>query len=310
MTLTILRLYAALLRVATPNSGLTRLAFNPVTNRLFARLRAAGRHRLATTTREGVPLEVDVNDYHGRILWLFGSNDFKVSRLARALLRPGDVFLDIGANYATVGLSVASRLGPSVPVHLFEPQPALADTVAEGIAAAGLSDTVTLHRCALYDTAGTLTLRVPAAHSGMATLEPDKALHGETREIAIPTVETAAHVAPLVGDRPFGAKIDIEGAEPKVLPALIAMPGLRFCIFEGASNQAALFDLFAGAGFALFGLRRSVVSVTLAPVRRAEDVHAHHDLLALRGVALPDSPALSAAALARRARDQRPDAAA
>lgn len=293
LSLTMLQAYAAILRVATPNSGLTKLAFNPVTNRLFARLRAAGRHRLPTTTGEGVPLEVDVNDYHGRILWLFGSNDFKVSRLAQVLLRPGDVFLDIGANYATVGLSVAARFGPSVPIHLFEPQPALADTVADGIAAAGLSDTVTLHRCALYDTAGTLTLRVPAAHSGMATLEADKALRGEIRDIAIPTEETAAYIAPLVGDRPFGVKIDIEGAEPKVLPALIAMPGLRFCIFEGANNQEDLFEQFTRAGFAMFGLRRSVVSVTLAPVRHLEDFYDHHDFIALRGVALPDAPVVS-----------------
>lgn len=291
--LSVLKAYAAILRIATPNSGLTKLAFNPVTNRLFAGLQGAESHRMPTTTLEGVPLEVDVNDYHGRILWLFGSNDFKVSRLAQTLLRPGDVFLDIGANYATVGLSVACRFGPSVSVHLFEPQPTLADTVAAGIAAADLSDTVTLHRCALYESTGTLTLRVPLAHSGMATLEADKALHGETREVAIPTEETAAYVAPLVGDRPFGMKIDIEGAEPKVLPALIAMPGLRFCIFEGANNQEELFDQFTRAGFAMFGLRRSVLSVSLARVRRLEDFHEHHDLIALRGVALPDATVVS-----------------
>lgn len=300
LSLTMLQAYAAILRIATPNSGLTKLAFNPVTNRLF---RTAGRHKLATTTREGVPLEVDVRDHDGRILWLFGSNDFKVSRLARALLRPGDVFLDIGANYATVGLSVAAHLSPSVPVHLFEPQPALADTVADGIAAAGLSGTVTLHCCALYDSAGTLTLRVPLAHSGMATLEADKALHGETREILIPTVETAAHVGPLVGDRPFGVKIDIEGAEPKVLPALIAMPGLRFCIFEGSRNQKDLFELFTGAGFAMFGLRRSVLAVTLAPVRRLEDFNDHHDFIALRCVALPEASVVSLSELDRLAQD-------
>lgn len=289
LTMTVLRLYAALLRKATPNSGLTKLAFNPVMNRLFAKLQRQGQHCLPTTTLEGVPLEVDIRDHDGRILWLFGSNDFKVSRLARALLRDCDVFLDIGANYATVGLSVASCLGPTVPVHLFEPQPALADTVAAGIAAAGLADAVKLHRCALYDSAGTLTLRVPATHSGMATLEADKMLRGETRAIAIPTEDTAAYVAPLVGERSFGVKIDIEGAEPKVLPALVAMPGLRFCIFEGANNQEDLFDLFTRAGFALFGLRRSVLRVTLGPVATVEEAAQYHDLLALR-----DGPALEA----------------
>ena len=301
-SLTILRLYGALLRMATPNSGLTKLAYNPVTNWLFGRLRRQGRHRLPTTTWEGVPLEVDIRDHDGRIFWLFGSNDFKVSRLARALLREGYVFLDIGANYASVGLSVASHFGPSVKVHLFEPQPALAETVADGIAASGLSNTVTQHRCALYDTAGMLSLRVPVAHSGMATLEADKALHGETRDITIPTKETAAYVAPLVGDWPFGVKIDIEGAEPKVLPALIAMRRLRFCIFEGANNQQELFEQFKGAGFAMFGLRRSVLAVTLEPIRRLEDFHNHHDFLALRGVAPTDAPVVSLGELDRLAR--------
>lgn len=293
ITLRTLHLYSALLRIVTPNSGLTKLAFNPVTNRLFDHLRRKGCHRLPTTTYEGVPLEVDIDDHDGRILWLFGSNDFKVSRLAQALLHSGDVFLDIGANYATVGLSVAGRFGRAVSVHLFEPQPALADTVAAGIAAAGLWETVTLHRCALYDSTGTLKLRVPVAHSGMATLEADKVLYGETREVVIPTEDTATYVAPIVADRPFGVKIDIEGAEPRVLPALIEMPNLRFCIFEGANNQEALFEQFTGAGFALFGLQRSVLRVTLSPVTALEQFATFHDFVALRNVESPRASTVS-----------------
>ncbi len=117
-------------------------------------------------------------------------------------------------------------------------------------------------------------------------------------------MDTATYLAPLAGERPFGVKINIEGAEPKVLPAVISMPGLRFCIFEGANNQRELFDLFTRAGFALFGLRRSILTVTLAPATTFIQASKHHDLLAIRGVVSPDVPVLSLSELCRLVTDQ------
>src|ERR1700693_5621524 len=106
-------------------SGLTPLSFNPIVNRLMSRMPQT----VAAKLRDGCSIQVTTSDYHGRILYLFGTNDPKVEQTANALLRYGDVFLDIGANYSSIGLSASHAVGQKGKVHLFEPQKLLGDRV-------------------------------------------------------------------------------------------------------------------------------------------------------------------------------------
>jgi hypothetical protein len=75
------------------------------------RLRKGYRAPIVATLRDGAKITVDPSDYDGRILYLFGANDIKVSMNANAFLRSGDVFLDIGANYSAIGLSAPMPSG-------------------------------------------------------------------------------------------------------------------------------------------------------------------------------------------------------
>ncbi|MEM6489962.1 MAG: FkbM family methyltransferase [Pseudomonadota bacterium] len=291
----VMRGYGAVLRRVRPYSGLTRLSFNAVTRRLMAGVTGP---RLATTA-EGVSIEVDPHDYHGRIFWLFGSNDFKVARAVTLFLSSGDLFLDIGANYSTIGLAALPAVGPEGHVHLFEPQPHIADAVVAGVARAGLQGRVTMHRVALFDRDDTLHLRAPVHHSGMATVMDHGTAPGFARSIQIPAVDTAGYVAPLVGDRPFGVKIDIEGAELQVLPGLVVQPAMRFCVFEAAHRQDDLLAFFQAHGFRVLGLKRSVLRFGMVPVAGPEQMVAFHDYVAVRPDAVaPDSPAAHALARA------------
>jgi hypothetical protein len=43
-----------------------------------------------------------------------------------------------------------------------------------------------------------------------------------------PIREIGSYAGPLITGRNFGANLDIEGAEPKVMPWLLAQPNLRF----------------------------------------------------------------------------------
>jgi FkbM family methyltransferase len=285
--------YRVALRLLSPNAGLTRLAFNPVSNALFARL---PREALARTA-EGYRVPVDLWDYHGRILWLFGSNDFRVARTVSALLRPGDTFLDIGANHGSIGFAAGRVVGPSGAVHLFEPQPGLAGRLRGVIAEHGLT-AFRVHELALYDREGSFAMEVPDRHSGLATLVERASRRRHVSTITVRTVDTATHLAPLLAGRPFGAKIDIEGAEPAVIPGILAQPGLRFVVFEGANNGAALAGLFARAGFAVLGLARSAGPVRLHPVADMENWSRFHDFLAVPAACVPPGPALSPGALA------------
>lgn len=280
--------YRILMRALSPNSGLTRLSFNGPINSLFGDAPAM----MPATMSDGLPIEVDPWDYHGRILWLFGSNDIKVSRTVNALLRPGDIFLDIGANYGTIGFSARHVVGAAGRVHLFEPQPYLAQKLTQ-LTRHPTVRNVDVHSVALFDSDGEMTLSVPEHHSGKATLVPELEATGtsEWGRVTVPVRRTHDYVAPLVGPRPFGVKIDIEGAEPHVLGDLLAMTTLKFVVFEGDRNEAQLFADFAAAGFVIFGLCRTVF---LPRVRRVDDLarwHEFHDFVAVRAVAVSGAAA-------------------
>lgn len=268
---------AAIYRRLPIRSGLTRLSFNGPINYLFAGRRALVRAKL----RDGTPIEVDVSDYHGRILYLFGSNDIKVSMTANALLRQGDGFLDIGANYSTIGLSAARIVGPHGMVHLFEPQNRLAERVRAAIIA-GKFDNVQLHQLGLMDVDGSFTIRAPTNHSGRATFVD----HENSKDFnAIEVCQVRAigpYVSPLIGATPFGAKLDIEGSEPLVMPWLIAQSNLRFLIFEAAHHHQKLYDSILSARLNLYGLNRDPFRLRITRIDRFSEMAAFHDFVAAR----------------------------
>jgi len=257
-------------------SGLTRLAFNPLTNSAFG----PEDYSTFATTHSGARVLVDVNDYHGRILYLFGTNDPKVQTLCRELLDVGDVFLDIGANYSSIGLNASRKVGATGRVHLFEPQACIAERVQNGIADAHF-DNVTMHQLALSDCDGTFTLKVPPGHSGMATLVGDRDQAG-WKTIDVNVRDIAGYVAPLVAGKRFGVKLDVEGGELQVLPWLVRQSNLKFLVFEAAHNHGALFEQITQAGLTMFGLRRRLFRKQVERVGSLDDLRKFHDLVAVR----------------------------
>ena len=282
----LLNLYALPLRLIRPNVGLTTLSFNRFTNALFRN----APNPLAARLPCGAKIDIDPQEYHGRITWMVGSGDWKVSRTVNALLSPGDMLLDIGANYGSIGFEAAVKVGPEGAVHMFEPQARVADRLTSAMTGAPFNN-VTLHRLALSNKDGEVVLAGPAQHSGMATIIDSDTLerprdHSETVQMR----DTAPFIRPLVENRSFGVKIDIEGAEPMVLPGLVEQEGLKFVVFEGANEQRWLWDFFTGAGFTVFGLERSFSS-QISPLGSFDDWSKYHDFLAIKtDQTFPDTP--------------------
>lgn len=274
----LLNLYAFPLRLIRPNVGLTTLSFNRFTN---ARLRNV-EDPLVARLPCGAKIDIDPQEYHGRITWMVGSGDWKVSRTVNALLSRGDLLLDIGANYGSIGFEAVKKVGTEGEVHMFEPQARIADRLEAAIAGDGFGN-VKLHRMALSNTDGEVVLAGPAQHSGMATIIGSDVLerprdHSETVEMR----DTAPFIRPLVEGKSFGVKIDIEGAEPMVLPGLVEQDSLKFVVFEGANEQRWLWDFFTDAGFALFGLERSILRSQISPLGSFDDWSKYHDFLAIK----------------------------
>lgn len=103
------------------------------------------------------------------ILRLLGRPSIEI-RIARAILRPGDTVLDVGANAGQFTFLFSALVGASGTVHAFEP---VSETFARLTAAKELwsyADSVKLNRIALDETAGSASVYVPAGDLTQASL--------------------------------------------------------------------------------------------------------------------------------------------
>jgi FkbM family methyltransferase len=266
---------AAVLHAVPLKSGLGRL-----TDARLARWSCAGTGPTRARLRNGLRLAVDPADYNGRMLLLFGTTDPKVVAVCRALLRPGDVFLDVGANHGAVGLLCAASVGSAGEVHLFEPQRPLCDRIRDCIRESGLT-TCRVHEVALLSADGRTSLAGDAGHSGAWSVVREP---GDRRGVPVVARAAGAAIADAVQKRPFGAKLDVEGAEHEVLPAVIAQKSFRFVVFEcntaGARDWAWRFGLEHDLRYV--GLERRPWRTRLRAVDHRAAMDGFHDLLAVR----------------------------
>lgn len=142
------------------------------------------------------------------------------------LVGPGDVCLDVGAEFGLYTHVLADLVGPEGAVHAVEPQRGAYRALHRGVRAAGLS-WVHLHRLALGAAAGTAELSVPRRRGlpvhGRAYLTvgahdsgPNREFGGQRLEsVAVETLDTV--VTDLVGRRVSLVKADVEGAEGALL---------------------------------------------------------------------------------------------
>jgi FkbM family methyltransferase len=130
-------------------------------------------------------------------------------RFVRALLRPGQKAIDIGANHGVYTAAIAKAVGSAGAVWAFEPTPATADLLAESLRP---FPQARLLRGAVSDVAGTAHLQVGAASE-------DNALVGAAREgtLAVPA-QPLDHLMQEHGWRGIDfVKIDAEGHEQQVI---------------------------------------------------------------------------------------------
>jgi FkbM family methyltransferase len=192
-----------------------------------AHLRAAG--RLLKRTLRPVPkiaagpgqgLRFDVGPASG--FFLTGRVEEPVQQVLQALLRPGNVFYDIGGNVGFFTLLGARLVGSTGAVYAFEPVPGNAVAIQRN-ASLNRATHVTVIQVALSDESGSRRLLL-AEHAGGAVLEsvgsppPDVAGSIEVEAWPLDRLATERQLA-----RPDVVKIDVEGAELNVLRGMQGM---------------------------------------------------------------------------------------
>lgn len=166
----------------------------------------------------------------------FGDHyEFHEMVFVRRLLRPGDAFIDGGANIGTYSLLAGGIVGPEGRVDAFEPDPLAAARLRENVALNQLVNTQ-IHQVALSDVPGRIKfVQGWDVSNRVASLDD-----GDRDTVEVDAVRLDDVLPPDV--RYVMGKLDLEGAELAALRG--ATDHLRaqnppVWLFEGFENQLA-----------------------------------------------------------------------
>jgi FkbM family methyltransferase len=131
-------------------------------------------------------------------------------------LKPGFVFVDIGANAGTYTLFVASRVGRSGRILAIDPHPVARQRLQCNLDLNGV-DWATIAPVALSDATGTLQLYINDRNIGSSSLNADIDAVSRKRPIEVPTRPLLDLVAEEGLTHIDAIKIDVEGVEDRIL---------------------------------------------------------------------------------------------
>jgi FkbM family methyltransferase len=166
-------------------------------------------------TRYGFKFNADLGDWLGQYVYLTGVYEPPTARIIADLLKPGETFIDVGANSGFFTLLAASRVGPGGRVLAFEPVPSMHKRLVENIALNGINN-VSVHNVALSNTEGAFPLfEGPEGHKGISSLRhiDNSAATIEVKTVPLDTFRDTLSAVSLV-------KIDVEGAEQLALEGM------------------------------------------------------------------------------------------
>jgi FkbM family methyltransferase len=184
-----------------------------------ARMLAAGARQLHPRTRRavvsldgGASVAVDLATAHGRRLFAYGFCE-PAARAMRALLRPGDVMIDAGANIGLFTVLAAAHVGSHGRVIACEPSTPTMELLRDNVARNGF-DWVELREVALAEQPGRLEMQVFEPGSGFSSFAPAETSGASTIEVDVTTLD---EVAGELLERTRLVKLDVEGAELRAL---------------------------------------------------------------------------------------------
>lgn len=215
------------------------------------------RYRVAET-EAGQMVDGDTSDLIERYLYVFGTWEPTLSTLLRTHLRPGDVFVDIGANVGYFTMLAAHAVGASGHVIAVEPVPATVRKLRKNLAANGAGN-VTVLPYAASDAAGHVQIfsgpPTNVGKSGTSPVAGGRAV-GPVRQVV------AADAVPVHLRASLRAiKVDVEGDELRVLrglqPLLERLPAGAWVVAEVAPDRlqqrghsgSEVFELMLKLGF-------------------------------------------------------------
>lgn len=214
---------------------------------------------------DGLSVRIVPTNQLSRALYVSGTYEPNTLCVVQALLRPGDCFIDVGANVGLFSLVASRWVGPAGHVYSFEPSAREYEALRDNLRRNGLSEE-TAFRLAVTSQSGQATLRVATPeYAGLNTLAASFPYPVDTERFEdVDTITLDEFIARQRISNVALVKLDIEGAEAAVLrgaehllrthrPALIVEVFSRSLESSG-SSQVDVEQLLTRAGYRLYSI--------------------------------------------------------
>ncbi|MGW6506030.1 FkbM family methyltransferase [Streptomyces niveus] len=187
---------------------------------LNPRLREYPRQRVVRS-RFGAQFAVDTQDLIQRYLYMFGVWEPHMTRWLQGRLRPGDTFIDVGANIGYYSTLAAQLVGDGGRVVAIEASPAFHQKLQQQVLL-NKCDNVRAVNCAVSDERKMLTfVLASSANMGANSIVPYDGLAESSFEVE--AFRLGELLVPVEISTARVIKIDVEGAEGSVVRGMIPM---------------------------------------------------------------------------------------
>jgi FkbM family methyltransferase len=212
---------------------------------------------------KGLRVALDLRDRVQREVFYFGDYEAALGVLLLSELKPGDVFVDVGAHIGVHALRAAERVGEGGRVFAFEPAFDTAAVLEEAAARNGMQARLTVVRTALGDVCGRAILHAPPdSETGDVSIRSLHATGLAVGEVPVVRFDDWADANRL--QRLDVVKIDVEGHEVGVLrgmrqsilyfkPRLLVLEVVSGHLARAGESPSTLEALLAGLGYAADG---------------------------------------------------------
>jgi len=172
---------------------------------------------------DGIIFEIDF-DYLGWYKYAkqmyFDCYEIAMVEMMRKILKPGDTFIDVGANIGYLSAIGTSLVRQEGQVHSFEPVPQSFQRLKK-LAEMNLDYKIILNNCALGEKSGITKMDfAKPPHSGGSTLIPNFLTDIPKEIITVPTIRLDDYIRKNNLKKIALIKIDVEGFEFPVLKGL------------------------------------------------------------------------------------------
>ena len=166
-------------------------------------------------------MKLDLSDWCDRHTYFLGRYyELATQLVLQSILKPGDRFVDVGANHGMISMLGAYLVGKDGRVDSIEPNPGCIERIQEHIQQNNIAH-IHIHECALGSVQTFLQLTQLTEHTGYGTLThiPEKDQHLITRIIDVP-VKKGDDILADHDQQPALIKMDVEGFELNALHGL------------------------------------------------------------------------------------------